>query len=107
MSRGIDRERKLRALLEADGWWTCRAGAGGGEVDVIAMKQGELPRFIEVKSTAGGPYERFGPEARARLISSAVKAGAIPWLVWWPVRRQPLWIPVGSWPADRREDVAA
>lgn len=106
MSRGIDRERQLRKALEESGWWTCRAGVGGGEVDVVAMKQGEYTKFIEVKSTAGGPYERFGPEARARLICAAVRAGAVPWLVWWAKHKGPIWIPVQSWPVDRREHAA-
>ncbi len=108
MSRGVDRERAIRKALEESGWWTCRAGVGGGEVDVVAMKHGHPTMFCEIKSTSGGPYERFGPAARERLISAAVKAGSTPWLIWWPLRRGPFWIPVKDWPPTREdEDVAA
>lgn len=103
MSRGIDRERKLRAALEVDGWWTCRSAGSFGDADVVALKQGEIPRLIEMKSTAAGPFEHFGPADREELIAAAVKAGAIPWLVWWPSRKGPRWIPVTAWPVDKRE----
>lgn len=99
--RGIARERKLRALLELEGWWTARAAGSLGEADVVALKHGELPRLIEVKSTSAGPFHSFGPAKRDALISAAVKAGAIPWLVWWPPRKPPSWIPVSEWPACR------
>lgn len=101
MSRGIDRERRLRVGLERSGWWTSRAAGSFGEADVIALKAGELPRLIEVKSTARGPFAGFGPAKREALISAAVKAGAIPWLVWWPPHDGPHWIPVSNWPATK------
>lgn len=97
--RGIARERKLRALLELDGWWTARAAGSLGEADVVALKHGEPPRLIEVKSTTSGPFHSFGPAKRDALIAAAVKAGAVPWLVWWPPRKAPLWIPETAWPA--------
>lgn len=103
MSRGIQRERQVRLLLEHDGWWTCRAAGSFGDADVVALKQGEIPRMVEVKSTARGPFAGFGPGDREELISAAAKAGAIPWLVWWPVRQKPRWYSVSEWPADRRE----
>lgn len=48
------------------------------------MKVGTPVYFDEVKTTAGGPYERFGPQARAKLLAEAEKAGAQARLVWWP-----------------------
>lgn len=109
-ARGIARERKVRVLLEERGYWTARAAGSLGDADVIAVKVrpagGADVLLVEVKSTAGGPYERFGPAQRAELIEAAVKTGATPWLVWWPPRRGPVWIPVAEWPASR-EAVAA
>lgn len=106
MSRGIDRERRLREALERDGWWTCRAAGSLGEADVIALKQGQIPKLIEVKSTSAGPFHSFGPAKRDALISAAVRAGAVPWLVWWPPRGAPSWLPVSSWPIVREREPA-
>lgn len=99
--RGLDRERRLRELLERDGWWTMRAAGSLGVVDVLAMRAGSTPLFIEVKSTSGGPFERFGPSQRAALSTAAALAGATAWLVWWPPRRSPLWVPERDWPMVR------
>lgn len=96
--RGIDRERKLRGMLELDGYWTIRAAGSLGAVDVVAIRAGEAPLFIEVKSTSGGPFERFGPACRTALSTAAARAGATAWLVWWPPRRSPLWIAEDRWP---------
>lgn len=101
MSRGHDRERAVRQLLEMDGWVCIRAAGSLGPVDVVALKQGEIPKFIEVKSTHRGPFHSFGPAERDEMISTAVKAGAIPWLVWWPVRRDPVWLAASAWPATK------
>lgn len=101
--RGIERERKLRVLLGRQGWWTIRAAGSHGNVDVVAMKAGENPMFIEVKSTSGGPWERFGPLSRLQLIDAAVQAGAEAWLVWWPPYAPPKWIPADAWPGRLAE----
>jgi Holliday junction resolvase len=100
-ARGIDRERKLRAQLDRDGWVTMRAAGSLGVCDIIAMKAGQTPRFIEVKSTSGGPYERFGPVKRHALVVAAQQAGADPWLVWWPKNGAPQWIATTVWPPRR------
>lgn len=84
MSRGIQRERDLQALLEYEGYVTMRAPASLGAVDVIALKIGRIPLFIEVKSTHKGPFHSFGPAKRRELIRIADRAGATPVLVWWP-----------------------
>lgn len=60
MSRDAQRERAVRD------WLVVRA-AGSLGVDLVALRAGERPRLIEVKSTRGGPYERFGPADRERL----------------------------------------
>lgn len=98
MSRGIQRERQVKAVLEAEGWWTMRAAASLGSVDVVALKAGHSPRFIEVKSTAQGPWERFGPRDRADLLTAAGQAGAVPELAYWPPRGKLEFIDTDRWP---------
>lgn len=100
MSRGHQRERDLVNLLRDDDWWAMRAPASLGVVDVVALKDGHQPRFYEVKSTAGGPYERFGPEARAKLRGAARMAGARALLCWWPPYGKPTMIPSDAWPSS-------
>lgn len=100
MSRGIQRERQVRRLLEEDGWWTCRAAGSLGDADVIALKAGEPARLVEVKSTKAGPFHSFGPKDRAELVAAAQRAGATPELVWWPSRGKPQWIPQSQWPGE-------
>lgn len=102
MSRGTDRERAVRRLLQDQDWISFRAPASLGCADVVALKANHRPMLVEVKSTAGGPYERFGPEARAKLELAAELAGADAFLVWWPPRGKPVWIPAAEWPAPRR-----
>ena len=97
--RGVQRERQVRDKLLSEDWLAFRAPASLGCADVIALRDGSRPRLIEVKSTAGGPYERFGPAARARLSFAARLAGADAYLCWWPPRGQLRWIPEGEWPS--------
>lgn len=99
MSRGIDRERAVRKLLEAEGWLAFRAPASLGCADVIALKAGETSRLVEVKSTHRGPYHSFGPADRQRLASAATQAGADAYLAWWPPRGKLVWLHSSGWPA--------
>jgi Holliday junction resolvase len=97
--RGIHRERKVRDLLASQDWLAFRAPASLGCADVIALRLGSRPRLVEVKSTAGGPFEHFGPAARARLSAAARLAGADALLAWWPSRGKLIWIAENEWPA--------
>lgn len=103
MSRGIQRERQVRRLLEAEGYWTARAAGSFGDADVVALRghptAGCDALLVEVKSDVRGPFAHFGPDARAELIAAAVKSGARPVLCYWPPRKQPQWIAVHDWPA--------
>lgn len=100
MSRGIARERAVRVSLEADGWWTARAAGSLGDADVIACKPGRV-LLVEVKSTARSPWHGFGQQDRRDLLAAAEKAGAEPWLCWWPPRRDPVWFAASEWPSLR------
>jgi len=98
MSRGHDRERQVRQQLELDGWVVVRAAGSLGVVDLIALKRGERPRLIEVKSTAGSPYERFGPAKRLQLAHVADLADADALLAWWPPNGELHLIDSSNWP---------
>jgi Holliday junction resolvase len=98
-ARGRAREREVKKKLEADGWFVIKAGGSLGEMDLVALKSGQRGKAIEVKSTAGGPYERFGPEKREALYDAALKAGLEPYLVYWPPHKELKWIGWLSWPA--------
>lgn len=98
MSRGHDRERDVRKLLRAERWLVIRAAGSLGTGDLVALKSGFTPRLVEVKSTAGGPYERFGPAERRALSAAAELGGCEAWLAWWPPRRPLRWIPEIAWP---------
>ena len=71
MSRGIQRERAVRDYFTERDYIAFRAPASLGCADVIALKAGQRPQLVEVKSTAGGPYERFQPADRDRLAVAA------------------------------------
>lgn len=118
MSRGLQRERDLVRLLREEGWWALRSPASKGSVDVVAIRRSlsadlrvqcyapVTVRFIEVKSTAAGPYSHFGPTEREELLAEAEWAGARAELCWWPPREKPVFIPSSSWPGVRLKDAA-
>lgn len=96
--RGIQRERDLVSRLKEEGWFAMRAPASLGVADVVALKAGERPRMVEVKSTSAGAYAGFGPADREALSEVAAAADADAYLVWWPKRKPPKWIPEDDWP---------
>lgn len=85
-------------LLRQDDWFAIRSPASLGCADVVALKDGRRPRLIECKSTTAGPYAGFSPADREALRFMADLAGAEPWLVFWPKRSKPVWIPASDWP---------
>lgn len=97
-TRGTQRERAVRDWLADRDWVAFRAPASLGCADVVALRNGSRPRMVEVKSTAQGPYERFGPAERSRLSATAELAGADAYLAWWPPRGELRWVPEGEWP---------
>lgn len=114
-TRGIERERKVRKLLEAHGygyppqvgdppglkepWWVSRASGSLGDADLIAMRWDRVPMLIEVKSTQT-PFAGFGPDERRDMLAAGELAGVDVWLCWWPKGRRfgPLWFPPEKWP---------
>jgi Holliday junction resolvase len=84
-------------LLDEWGWLAIRVAGSLGPVDVVAVGgdfarwgRGRLPLtppvvlLVQVKSTAGGAFERFGPLERAQLIELAATHSGVPLLAWWP-----------------------
>jgi Holliday junction resolvase len=96
--RGIQRERDLVNRLREAGWFAMRAPASLGVADVVALKEGERPRLIEVKSTSRSAFAGFPPADRAELLEAAALSGADPWLCYWPKHGQPEWIGPDEWP---------
>lgn len=95
---GTRRERQVRDKLLSDDWIVFRPGASLGVADLVALRAGDRPRLVQVKGSAGGPYEHFSPAERLKLIGTARLAGADPWLAWWPPRGVLRWIPAEEWP---------
>lgn len=94
--RGRDRELRVADQLRSDGCIVYRLA--WGNADLVAFKAGWRPLLVQVKSTSGGPYERFGPADRAALQQEAVAAGAACVLAWWPPRRRLEWRTPDQWP---------
>lgn len=96
--RGRQRERQV-ADHYRDRDWIVVKGTSFGIADLAALKDGERPHLIEVKSTADGPYKTFGPAERASMIAEAARAGAVAVLAWWPPRGKLRLIESSEWPA--------
>jgi Holliday junction resolvase len=94
---GRARERQVADYLRGQDWVVVK-GTSFGVADLVALRIGSRTMLIEVKSTAGGPYERFGPDARASLIAEAERAGADAVLAYWPPRAKLRLIPSDEWP---------
>jgi len=96
-SRGISRENSVVQLLRKEGWIATRTPASLGTMDVMALKAGEIPRFIQVKGTKK-PFSGFSAFERYDLLADAEKAGARAELCWWPLYGKPEFIGPDDWP---------
>lgn len=98
--RGRSRELDVVAMMRDAGHVAYRLAQG--PADVVVLGGGlDRPMLVQVKSTSGGPWERFTPTARAQLLVEAELAGADPVLCWWPLRREPTFIDSTDWPRPR------
>lgn len=94
---GTSRENKVVDLLRKDGWIATRTPASLGTMDIIALKAGETPRFIQVKGTLK-PFTGFNSFERYDLLADAQKAGARAELCHYPPHGQPEFIGPEDWP---------
>lgn len=111
--RGFQRERDVLTFLMERGWVGARSASG--PIDLIALTAGPLiwhpesgrvnelisnpplALFVQVKSTIM-PFGNFKPVERRRFLNWAGRAGADPWLAWWPSGGTLMWIPPDEWP---------
>lgn len=93
---GRDRELKVRNELRKLGWFVGRLHLS--IADLVALKDGEPSRLVEVKANQGSPYMNFRSEDRLALRVAAELAGAEAWLAHWPARAELRWIPASEWP---------
>jgi hypothetical protein len=100
-ARGRDRELRYAEHLEKTEGGLARRFESGC-FDIVWLRRGKPPTLIQVKSTAGGPWERFGPSARSQALVQAYSAGADALLVHWPKGvglSKAKVIPSWEWPA--------
>lgn len=111
--RGLSFENTVADVMRREGAYivgSLRNTAGGGDLIGIrhglARLNGSRPTLnlgrhvlVECKTTAGGPFERFGPVHRAAMLDAAEQAGAGAWLAYRPARTSIIrWIPAEDWP---------
>jgi Holliday junction resolvase len=97
--RGRSRELAVRDYYRALGYAAWRVA--WGTCDVLALKDGERPLLVQVKSTAGGPWERFIPRDRDALARDADQAGGDAVLAWWPSHGNLALYPRAAWPQPK------
>lgn len=91
-------EHKVLARLRECGWFAFRTPASLGVCDVVALRRGYPPMFVECKSTTRSAFDGFPPADRRELLEAAHRAGANAFLAWWPPRKPLKIIPSGEWP---------
>lgn len=101
-ARGAKREHQVAAMLRDDGWIVYRSAGSHGNADLVAMRADQdKPLLLQVKSSAAGPFAHFRPAEREALLAEGKAAGAAVVLVWWPPRREPLFLDSVAWPIAR------
>lgn len=112
--RGRGRELDVMRHFRAEGWVTYRLAWGNADVMACRLEPGDEPEaqrmrllLVQVKSTGGGPYERFGPVDRERLLAEADSCGAEALLAWWPAYGSLQLIDAHKWPKRASMEQAA
>ena len=105
VSFGLDRERQVKFLLEAD-HLVVRSAGSFGLCDLVALPycaatDHARPRLIEVKATQT-PYGHFPPHKRKELREAAEKVGGDAELAWWPKGGELRYIGAKKWPEERK-----
>jgi Holliday junction resolvase len=84
--------------LRSEGWVVLK-GTSFGVCDLAAMRDGDRPLLVEVKSDVNGPYQNFRGPQREVLVLEAARAGARAVLAYWPPRKPLRLIPSSEWPS--------
>jgi len=71
---GRDFEARVRAALEASGWWVVRSAGSQGAVDLVAGREG-VWWLVQCKRGGRG---QLGPRARWALWTAATRTWAVP-----------------------------
>jgi Holliday junction resolvase len=101
MSFGLERERKVVRLLQAQGYLVASLRHYGCPGDLLALRGGDKPLIVEVKGTRDFPwkdYKGFGRPRRQELIDVGERHHAEVLLCWWPPYYGPFWIESEEWP---------
>jgi Holliday junction resolvase len=110
-SRGAALEHRAKRLLEKEGWAVTRGAGSHGCADLWAAKAANyIPdwwftvraphlRLIQVKGSAKGPFEHFGPKDRQALLDLAAQTGGSAELWWWPPRKPLQILHPSDWPS--------
>ena len=98
-STAAARERQVQAQLQADGWVVYRSAGSHGCADLVALRRGYVPMFVQVKMDTRRPYDHFSPFERLALQQEAYQAGGRAVLCWWPPRGHMRMIASRDWPA--------
>lgn len=103
-SRGASRERLVAEELRAEGYVVKGTGDAHGAIDLIALKEGHIPKVVQVKGNRdGGPFANFRPAERLQIAREAEDAGADAWLAYAPPDRLPTrWYAEDEWPSGHR-----
>jgi Holliday junction resolvase len=104
VSRGHDRERRVKARMQEDDYVVVRAAGSLGGIDLVGLKPGRRPLLVEVKSSSAerGPFADFPPAERKALLLAAEMAGADCVLAHWPPHGKLRWYEPSEWPAMRQ-----
>jgi Holliday junction resolvase len=84
--------------LRAEGWVVYRAAGSHGYADLVALRAGDIPMLVQVKTDVKGPFDHFRPEERRALREEAERAGAQAMLCHWPARKAMTMWHVDVWP---------
>jgi Holliday junction resolvase-like predicted endonuclease len=99
VAAGNRRELRVSDYLREQGWCVGARRHLAGPGDLLAVHPDGRVWLVEVKSTAGGPYERFDPADRAAIRVEAARIRGVAVLVWWPPRKDLTFLFPDAWPA--------
>lgn len=75
--KGLDFERKIKGVLERNGWVAFRSAASKGPADVVAFKPGRTPIFVQCKYHGRMDYDEWNP-----FYELCERIGVTPVLAW-------------------------